>query len=140
MHVRAVVTLVLAGLTLGAAGATACGDGSYENLVAPVTLHGNLRATYLNAHPRLTSAEVSGPIAGHTYYGSDQGDIYYAVATFQVAGHPAHPSVFWRHRKAWRFVRETHGGISDMAVPAGLKYEWGFAQWPRNQQLWVETA
>ena len=128
------------GLAVGAASASACGGGPmFENLLAPSTLKGQLRATFLAAHPGLQSADVVGPYAGHTYYGSDGTDQFWAVATFQIPGHPARPTVFWRHQKAWRFVRDTHGGVSPTMVPYDLIMSWGFRHW-RHSPYYVPTV
>jgi hypothetical protein len=127
MHVRAVASIVLVGLTLGAATAAACGGGpGYLNLVTPVTLKPNLRAIYLKAHPHLTSAEVVGPIAGRTFYGSDGTDQYWAVATFAAKGNRPRPTVFWQHKHAWHFVQDSQGTVCETAVPYGLLYLWNF--------------
>src|SRR4051812_19558367 len=110
MHRRLVVLAVsLAATGAAAATAAACGGGP-ENLVVPAGMRSELRAVYLRAHPNLHAEDVAGPLPGRTYYG-ENGDVH-AVATFQVAGHPAHPSVFGKldEKSPWRFARETHGG------------------------------
>src|SRR5207245_5804744 len=103
MHVRALAVLVVLGLSSGGAAAVACGGGvPPENLLVPASLHSTLRAVFLKAHPGLRSDDVTGPLPGRTYYGK-QGD-FHAVATFQVGGHPAYPSTFWRSAgRPWRF-------------------------------------
>ena len=139
MRFRLATIAVAAALTLalGAAWADACGGGpSPLNLRAPATLNGALRAVFLKAHPQLSSEQVAGPIPGRTYYGS-YGDLH-AVATFQVAGHHAYPSVFWKLGKTpWRFVKDTHGGVGIWQVSPDLLTLWGFTQW-RHTDFYVE--
>jgi hypothetical protein len=124
-----VLALCVATAGVAVAAATACGDGA-TNLSVPVGMRTELRAVFLRAHPGVRAADVAGPLPGRTYYGTN-GD-FHAVAAFQVAGHPARPSVFWKlgnRGSSWRFVRDTHGGIRETDVSPDLLLLWGFTQW-----------
>jgi hypothetical protein len=136
MHVRALAVLVVLGVAFGSATAVACGDGTPENLLAPASLHSTLRTVFLKAHPTLRSQDVAGPLPGRTYYGTE-GD-FHAVATFQVAGHRAYPSTFWRSAgHPWRFSHDTHGGVRIWDISPDLLRMWGFTQW-RHSPYYVE--
>lgn len=130
MH-RSLAVLALCVATAGVAVATAaaCGDVPPQNLHVPAGMRTELRAVFLRAHPALRAEDVAGPLPGHTYYGGNSD--FHAVATFQVGGHLAHPSVFWKlnAKSAWRFVRDTHGGVRETDVSPSLLLVWGFSQW-----------
>jgi hypothetical protein len=137
MHrLLALVSALVVAASLGTAVAVACGGGDPMNLHAPATLRPALRAVFLKAHPNLRAEDVYGPIPGRTYYGTE-GD-FHAVATFEVAGHLAEPSVFWSmDGKQWKFVKDTHGGVSWNDVDPMLMALWGFKQW-QHTHFWVE--
>jgi hypothetical protein len=138
MHVRLAVPILVLALagSAGAAVANACGGPAPDNLQAPATLRATLRAVFLAAHPRLSAADVAGPLPGRTYYGS-YGD-FHAVATFEVTGHLARPTVFWSgDGRTWKFHKDTHGGVGIWDVSPDLMKLWGFTQW-RHSPYWVE--
>jgi hypothetical protein len=133
---RSLALVLISSLVLAsAAAATAaggCGDGSYaplSYLVATPAIKSQLLAAYLRHHPKLTRAEVAGPLPGHTYYGSDGVD--FAVATFSVAGHTTQPVVFTGNMGIeWEVYRETHGGICAPGVPKALIVQvWQMRLW-----------
>jgi hypothetical protein len=65
------------------------------------------------------------------------GGDFHAVATFQVDGHAAYPSTFWRNTEAWRFSHDSHGGIRNTDISPDLMRLWGFAQY-RHSPFYVE--
>ena len=125
-----VLVAVAAGVAAGLARA-GCGDGWMGvNLVATPKVKSALRSAYLAAHP---GAQVGGPVAGRTYYGSYSGTRY-AVATFG-----AQPTIFRIDvRGRWRVRRETHGGVCTSVVPIDLIRVWSLRHWAG--QCYVEPS
>ena len=121
---------VVAAAGLAAQPSFACGDDWMPvNLTATPRVKSALRAAYLAAHPRVSSAQVGAPVAGRTYYGSYSAT-YYAVATFPVGGAPAYPTVFRTDgRGRWHVRRQTHGGVCSDVVPVELIKAWWLEHW-----------
>lgn len=133
---RSLALILISSLALGVAAAAAaaggCGDGSHaplSYLVATPKVKSQLLDAYLKQHPKLSPAEVSGPLPGRTYYGSDGVD--FAVAQFSVSGHVTQPVVFTGNMGIeWFDYQETHGGICAPGVPQALIVQiWHMRHW-----------
>jgi hypothetical protein len=143
MNTRKAAALVTALVALGGGGtALACGDDiGAHNLVANPRVKADLTAAFVRAHPEISPARISGPVAGRTYYGSAADDRY-AVVTFTVDTHLRYPTILMRHDNRpdrWHVVRETRGGICGRFVPQQLLARWAFRQW-QHTDCYVEPA
>jgi hypothetical protein len=141
MNARKLAGTVAALGALGGAGtALACGDGIVaQNLVVRPAVRADLRAAFVRAHPEISAARISGPVAGRTYYGS-LADDRYAVVTFTVDTHLRYPTILMRHDNRpdrWHVVRETRGGICGRFVPQPLIETWALRQW-RQTDCYLE--
>jgi len=143
MNARTAAGLVTACAALGGAGtALACGDDiAPQNLAVNPSVKANLKAAFARAHPEISPARISGPVAGRTYYGSIADDRY-AVVTFTVDTHLRYPTILMRHdnrRDRWHVVRDTRGGICGRFVPQPLIETWSLRRW-RHTDCYVEPT
>jgi hypothetical protein len=124
---RSLALILISSLALGAAAAATasggCGDDASSEpiayLAATPAIKSQLLAAYLRHHPKLSRAEVTGPLPGHTFYGSDGYE--FAVAQFAVSGHTTKPVIFTgEHGMNWELFAQTHGGICSPGVPKAL--------------------
>ena len=120
-------TLVPAAVAAGvlAAPVLACGDGWMGvNLRATPGVKSALRSAYLGAHPGVSRAAVGSPVSGRTYYGSYSGTRY-ALATFQVGGAAAYPTIFRTDAGGhWHVRLQTRGEVCSDVVPIDLIRVW----------------
>lgn len=95
-----------------------------RNLTATSDMKGAIRAAFITSH-NMADGEVTGPLAGKTYYGSFRGKEW-AVATFSTAGTGTtdQPEVFNRRPGGtWVDRGDTGGAVCDK-VPRPMLHVW----------------